>query len=444
MTPALPRTLHLPSGRKVALETKRDATAKTTGIGEPTMLFDEVLALFDEGIVTIDADVRKLAVPDFHVLRAILARSDLVEELPAPFTCSNCHAKIVAAPCKHLEVGPYLDGELDDPELDALPRDGEAQSIPEFSLGSNRYTSVTFADRTVAETIPLWEALAAPHFEPTAAVVHALGLVAIGGETDVLRGDEALAEALAECDEDAFAILTDAYMITRYPLRLVGTLFCPECKARTLIDAPRDREFVPAFPAEGERSDPRLTRLPSFDAFAERAHAIAEPLLAEAPGPPIELVIERGAAALDEGGDALLGSYDPPLLDPSTDTPTVDVSGRSDAARITIYYRTFVAIEEDDGAYEWEEELAETIEHELEHHVYFLRGDDPMEAAERETIESERAQVVGRRELGRRRAIDRVSSFREYFVRGWLFVLLAALAFAIVMAEHCVTSKPPP
>ena len=53
-------------------------------------------------------------------------------------------------------------------------------------------------------------------------------------------------------------------------------------------------------------------------------------------------------------------------------------------AEVTIFYRTFRAMWNEEGGYDWEAEIRETIEHELEHHVAFLTGDDPMDEAERD------------------------------------------------------------
>ena len=67
-------TLTLPSGTRVDLvlgEAPESPRARKPG----APLFSEVLALFDEGVVSIAGkDVRDLALPDFHVLRAVLMK----------------------------------------------------------------------------------------------------------------------------------------------------------------------------------------------------------------------------------------------------------------------------------------------------------------------------------------------------------------------------------
>src|SRR5688500_13511929 len=87
-------------------------------------LFSEVLALFEDGFVEIeDHDVRDLALPDFHVLRAVLMKKGFVEEKEIEIACENCDEPMRVRPCDKLEIGPWLDGELGDPELDALDDD---------------------------------------------------------------------------------------------------------------------------------------------------------------------------------------------------------------------------------------------------------------------------------------------------------------------------------
>jgi hypothetical protein len=108
---------------------------------------------------------------------------------------------------------------------------------------------------------------------------------------------------------------------------------------------------------------------------------------------------------------------------------------------VTIYYRTFEAMARQagqagqDGPFDWEGELRETIEHELEHHVYFLRGDDPMDEAEREEIDREALRVVGRAEARRRTLALFGQSVPEFIVRAWPLVLIAAVVLAITLAE---------
>ena len=95
-------------------------------------------------------------------------------------------------------------------------------------------TFETLEPRTVAETGPLFAALARDPLEIDAAVVSAMGLAALGTTTD----PERIAHALARCDDAAFESVGDAFLGAHYPLRLGADVFCPRCKARNTVDAP--------------------------------------------------------------------------------------------------------------------------------------------------------------------------------------------------------------
>jgi hypothetical protein len=167
--------------------------------------------------------------------------------------------------------------------------------------------------------------------------------------------------------------------------------------------------------------------LPPIEEFVDLAHAIAEPLIAEIPGEKVELVVEDDVPAVDDGGEPLLGSYVPP---PPRDAP---VPMRPPT--VTVYYRTFAAIEREEGPFDWAAELRETIEHELEHHVYYLRGDDPMDAAERDEIDREALRVVGRAEATRRTVAGFGGSLQDFVRRAWPLFVIGAVMLAVTLAE---------
>jgi hypothetical protein len=397
----LPPSLTLPSGAKVTL--RAATTPKTPRARKPEEpLFSEVLALFDDGVVVLEEqDVRDLPLSDFHVLRAVLTKHGFVTEDEIEVACANCGEKIRLRPCAKLEIGPYVDGELEDPELDALEASGVAHDIEGLGV-------VTLRPRTVRETEPFFAAVAKQVLDITPAVVEALG---ISGP---------LAEDVAECDDDAFGELCDLFLRTHYPHRLGAIVFCPKCNARNDVDAPYERELEGRVRETGE-----VTAVPAFEVFADHAHAIAEPLLASIPGEKIELVIDAGTPAVDDGGEPLLGAYVPPYpggLDAPSRPPTV-----------TVYYKTFCAIEADEGPYDWEDELEETIEHELEHHVYWLKGDDPMDAAERDEIEREALRVVGKKEAARREIASFGESVADFARRTWPIWLVALAVLLLTL-----------
>ena len=343
------------------------------------MLFAEALALeIDPG------NVRDLSLADFHVVRAIATKRGLIAEASIEVDCMNCNAPLDTQPCAHMEIAPWEDGETD-PELDQVIVDDR------------------FSPRTVREALPLFVALARPHFDVSHEVVEAMGI------------REMTPNFLNNCDDETFDGLTDAWLDMHYVPRLAAEVSCPKCGARNTVDAPYDREFD-----RGTRAEDASVALPPLGDFVELAHAMAQPLLDDMPGDPPELVVDDGTPAVDDGGVPLLGSYVPP---PAKDAPVPSGFGT-----VTIYYRTFEAMTRDEPGWDWEDELRETIEHELEHHVYFLRGHDPMDEEEHAEIARDAVRVVGRKETARREIDDFVR-------RAWPLFLLGAVVLAITIAE---------
>jgi hypothetical protein len=422
----LPSRLTLPSGAAVTLRAVRPP-------GEPRRrapdapLFEETLAALDGEAVRLEGgalDPRGLALADFHVLRAVLTKTGYVAEEEITVDCRNCGAAISARPCERLEIGPWVDGELGDPELDQTLPFGEPHPIPEISLGRVRVArAVTFAARTVREAAPLLVALGRGPLDLDAALIRAMGLEALGAE----RAPARIARALAAADGRGFAAVTDAFLASHYPARLGAVHLCGACGARNDVDAPFEREFDHGVTEDRDRKI-ATEAFPSFDDFAARAEAIAAPMLARIPGEPVELVIEGETPAVDDGGEPLLGSYVPPHPGDGT-SPT-----RS--PRVTVYYRTFRAIWDEEGPYDWEDELDETIEHELEHHIGFLRGDDPMDDEERDAIRDEALRVVGRREAGRRAIGGFGASVQDFLRRTWPIWVIVAAALALMFASQ--------
>jgi hypothetical protein len=413
----LPSRITLPSGARVELRLKKERPRGAS--------FADALAALEEDIASTkdgaELDVSALALADFHVLRAVLAKCGILREEPVAITCRNCGEPMDVQPCEGLEIGPWVDGELGDEELDATLPLGEPHAIEPIRIGRVRQVrSITLGPVTVAKAKPLFAALAKEHFAITPAVVRAMGVVALGREQDPAR----IADALASCDDDAFAVFGDVWLAAHYPPRLVCAAFCKACGARNDVDAPYDRELEP-----GVRGEPEVARdFPAFEPFAERAQAIAKPLVDDVPGERVDVVVDEGTPAVDDGGEPLLGSYVPP-----------HPGGGGAPARaplVTIYYRTFKAMWDEDGPYDWDAELVETIEHELEHHVYFLRGEDPMDDEERAAIREEAVRLVGRKEATRRAAQDFGSSVRDFLARTWPLWLLVALALAIAYATQ--------
>lgn len=425
MTAPKTTTLTLPSGLRVTLRTSRSAPPRERDAGDA--LFSSVEALVAERSAVLEAadggaiDPRSLALRDFHTLRAVLTKLGLLAEEPIAITCRNCGEPLDHAPCAALELGPFVDDELDDPELDT-PFDFDALHpiLPIALRDGASAETVRLAPRTAEEALPLHRALARRRLRLTPTVVNAMGVVALGDETDGTR----IARALARASERAFASVGTRFVEAHYPRRLFSIARCAKCGARNDVDAPYDREFEPS-EAGGAHPRPARGDAPEFvpfEAFAARAEAIADELFSDADA-GVGFVVDADVPACDDGGEPLLGSYVPGYEG--------DLHTPSRAPEVTVYFRTFRAIWDDEGPYDWDAELRETIEHELEHHRANLRGEDLVDEEERRQIAEEAAKIVGKRALVQREVSTLGRDILGFLRVTWPVWLLALIAVAI-------------
>ncbi len=438
--PRLPARVQLPSGQVLALEAQERLTPPSPLPGAPFAA--EAVALFESGRVTLRrgravVDVQTLELSDFHALRAIVTRAGLLREEPVELVCCNCQAPFVHHASAALELGPFVDRELHDPLLDTTLDLTAAHAIAAISLGRSREArTVTLAPLTVEAAQPLFVALGRDLLRITGDVATAMGVVALGDE----RSPPRIARALMQCSDKAWTAITDLYIAAHYPARLASIALCKACGARHDVDAPYDREFEPG-DADTEprdltmnlddlstqRSVPGSAPVPDFETFAERARETAKRLFdAEGVDDDLSFVVQDGVPAVDDGGDPLLGAYLPGYAG--------DMGEPSRSPEITIYFRTFRAIWNEEGPYDWDAELLETIEHELEHYLADLAGGDPVDDAERDEIRDNVLRVVGRhaiaRDAVRSLGLD-VSEFIRRTWPVWLLVILAVIGATI-------------
>lgn len=415
--PDFPQRLHLPSGKIVRLAKQELPSGKPSS----GTLFADALHLFEHGVVIEEErkgriPVDELRLDDFHCLRAIACRSGLLAEDAVTVVCRNCDESFETRPSRALELGPFLDGELDDPELDAPFPFGKPQTIPDIELSEGiTANTVVLGERTVKQARPLWKALARPSWELDAALVEAMGIRALGEERD----PEAIAQALSQASDEAFDAVLAVFDDASYPPRLRPDVRCPSCKAVQAVDAPAVREFslVDELP---EGAEPFV----DLETFEARVREIADEIYAvRGVTEAVHLVVHAGVPATDDGGVPLLGSYVPGGADPDT--------GIVNPPEVTVYFRTFRAMWEEEGPYDLDAELRETIDHELVHHLHYLAGDDPVDDEERAVIEQETSRLVGRRELGRRARAGFVADVSEFWRRTWPVWVFAALATVV-------------
>lgn len=424
-----PTTYHLPSGSAVLLAAMADVRPRHRQPRQP--LFAEAVDLFESGDVRLERSgaplsVMDIALGDFHALRAIVTHLGWLHEDPVDLVCRNCGRGTVHLPCRHFALGPFIDGELTDPDLDVALPFGEDHPIEEIALTAGPVApTVRFSSLTLRQATPLHRALRRRLVRITHEFVRAMGIDALGTESDPRR----IAQALRSCSESAWQTVAERFLATHYPPRLFSVALCPDCGARHDVDAPYDREFEPSgLPISRHRSDEASGGgLPEFGSFVRHAEALWTRVRGSADG-EITFVVEEGPAACDEGGEPLLGSYDPPWEG--------DGYSPSQSAQIVIYYRTFRAMWEQDGPYDWRAELAETVEHELGHHCGALCGHDPVDDAEREVIEREPERILGQRELARRHVKAGVADFGRFVRLTWpLWLLVLAVTVALVLAS---------
>jgi hypothetical protein len=409
----------LPSGKLVALDAA--AALRAAAATSPKPPTGHALAILRApGVLSSKAGdalpVDDLPLSDFHVLMAVLARSGLVHEAPRTRRCDNCGEPIELAPSVAFEIGPFVDGELDDPELDAPFDFTVRHSIPAVRTASGVARDVLLAPRTVHEARRLLEAT-----KPLAmdrSVVAALGIRALGPE----RQARELVSALEQAGEDAWSEVLSLVEDAHYAPRMFAEAVCARCGARNTFPVPADRELDWLAPAGAETFDP--SGGPGFPTLAEfessaRGHVAA--VFARRGLRNIDVVVDDGVPYVDAGGSALLGCYTPG--DPLAEPPI--------PPEIRVFYRTFAAEHRDDPGFDVERELEETIDHEAQHHLHHLEGEDPMDDGERDEIAAERARIVGKSELGRRatRALyEDVKGFVKVAFPLLLLLLVLALA----------------
>lgn len=407
--------LHLPSGATCRLDLER-ARAAARQV-EDGGIACGVAILGAEGV--LDArrsgarrSILELPLADLHLLRVALVQAGVIDEAAIEIACENCDASLRASPSAKVELGPFRDGELDDPELDAPFAFDEAHEIPSIRVGRRRVHTLRLVPRTVGEARALWSRDPSRPLTMVPSIVTAMGVQALGDE----RRASALARALARADDDAWDAICALWEDANGHPRLYATVRCDACGANKPIAAPALRELGTAELAPGDqrsRADDGWDGA-RFEALVRRhADAIYRRMRVR----NVDLVVDEGVPAVDDGGEPLLGCYTPPHADPDL--------GIERPPEVRLFARSFRAEARADPAFDVDDEVRETIEHELEHHLHFLSGDDPMDDEERAAIARERTRQVGRRESARR-GVRALGADLVGFLRvGWPLLLIA-------------------
>jgi predicted Zn-dependent protease with MMP-like domain len=359
--------------------------------------------------------LRDLPLEDFHTLRAILRSLGVIAEDEVELECQNCGHRWHVRPASGLELGPYRDGELNDPGLDEPFTFGEPHAL------DRAQTTIELRPLTLGEVEPLHLALGEDRpLRPATRLVRALGLRAIGEERDPTR----LGRRLRRATDDFWEELGLLFESAHYPPRLTVPHACDRCHVVEWLEVPTVREFTVHSTPEEARANRQLAEehesasFPTPDDFEELVRATAARVYAELGVRAVDLVVVDGPAECDDAGEPLLGAYYP--ADPDALPPH--------PPEIRIFCRTFQNLWADEGSYDVPGEVEETLRHELEHHFGELRGSDPLDDGERAEIASDYHRRVGRRESARRAVQLLSADFWGFWRKTWWVWLLVSLA----------------
>lgn len=413
MPSPLPSRIHLPSRRVVTLERRAsNASPPTTLCGAAAALAgDPVRLLGDDGGVI---DPASLDIEDFHVLRVFLTRSGLLAEQPVEVPCANCNRLHSVLPCNAFEPGPFMDGELGDPDLDH-PFEFDQQ----HELGGE--LTLELRAVTVGEVRALHDAIDKGHLRLTGAIVSAMGIESFNGETHAPK----IARMLQRLDDRAWDVVTDLLDAAWYGPRLRPWWRCPACAARNEVDAPALREF-PALPLPRDQGP--LEGFPDEVAFERLVRKHAGLVFDKLGLRNVDVIMEPGVPECDAGGVPLLGSYDPG----SGGEPAVP----SSPPEIRVYYHTFRSTWAEEP-FDVEAEVAETIEHEAQHHLACLSGYDAQDEREQDEIAIEQGRMVGGSESLRRATRAARADVVAFLRATWpIWLLVAALSIGAILAAR--------
>lgn len=419
MPSPLPKILHLPSGKiaRVVAGPPADEAA-----GDP---YARALAAVEGRVELSAGGLDDLELRDLHTLMACLLRAGWITEPPLRLRCDNCGLECSVRAASTFEWGPLSDGELDDPELDGAYDWRRTQWLPHRIRGGRLrglpgarwpFARLRLGCVTVADLRPL---LSPVRRELTVRPLSLQLLRALGIEPDGPTRARDLLAGIERLGARGLSRLSALWLDAHVPPRLSAGHSCAECGAVNLTQIPHataiDWLVGPAMPAELELPPD----FPAPEEFARLVWAAKRRVFTERHVRGLRVVVENGIPAVDEGGNPLLGSYVP---HGDVDAPAV----------VQLYRRSFEAQKRLDPSFDVKREIFETVEHEVEHHLAFLRGEDSVDDQERLALAKDRERVVGRRELERR------EGFRAEVPRALraLTPLLLILVVAFVI-EHC-------
>jgi hypothetical protein len=416
------RTVVLPSGRRVRVRIDPRARVPKREKSERGLFADVLALLVSDRLVVEDAKtsarldaaaIDALPLRDFHVLRDLAIRAHLIRGETEVIPCDNCDAELSFDPASL----PIED--LDDRYEDEEPAEEHDVALPSpLVIEKQKHASLRMRPVTVAEARALWRELGRDRpFRIAPKLLAAMGVVRAGSISDL----RLVAKALDRADDDTWSAVEAAFLDLAYPPRAIASITCAACETVHDLEVPWPRELEPG--QYRKERDPSAT-FPSEDELEKRARAIADATFRAMNAGGLALRVERGVPEVDAGGVPMLGSYAP---EPRDDGGTDFV--------VRVYYRTFERAFRDDATFDWEHELEETIEHEAQHHLYYLSGHDPMDAQERAESERDLVRRVGGEK--RYRKLQR----RALFADVWEILRVLVPAIGLVVLAVLVLSR---
>lgn len=409
-------SIALPGGRLANLQS--DVAPRPSRPGSAWK--DEVVEAL-AGVVRIDGTtfdhegVLDLTLPEFHTLRYLVERRAPHRE-PVEYTCRNCDRPFEIDPWTLLPERHFSERL----GTERIP-DERTFDLPEaVRLRSGEATTVTLRKVTVRDSRPLREAIVRPRgWEVTPAIVRAMGIVALGSDRHGAR----IARALARASDRTWNAVAAAFDEMAYPAGLVAPATCESCEARNDLVLPPDRELdvEPDAPPSAEP-------FPDAESFADMVQRIGPEVFRARGVRDLVLVADAGTPPCDQGGEPLLGSYQALPPDDAALRPTLTFE-------VSLFYRSFEKMWDEDGPYDVEAEIEETIDHEVEHHLGHLAGRDEQDEDEVEEIKKELVATYGKNALLAGLVTDFVRDVGRFARTFWpALVVAAAIAAAGVCA----------
>lgn len=377
-----------------------------------------VLRAIEAGRLELSASVDELPLADFHLVRDLAERLGVIAAQYEVGACRNCLAALPVDP-----IGADLETLLAPDEDDAPPTGPFALATPVDGI-----THVHMRPVRVAEVAALWRWCVATDAPLDGAVVRAMGLEGFTRAGTLVADPERLARACNDGSGALGAVLATLFAELNYPPRLRLPVICASCGAVHDVPTPSTREMDASpegydvlFGAPDVPNAPE--RFPDLDEFTDLVGRVADEVFRARDVGNLELIVDEGVPPVDGGGEPLMGSYEP-IYDG-------DEAGYTQVRFvITVYVETFRRMFEE-APFDIEAELRETIDHEVEHHLYHLAGHDPMDEEERRAAREDLERTFGKRRVQRaERAalLAELAAMARFF--GWGLLLCGALLAA--------------